>query len=72
MEGQVMIHVRFAADGSVTEIGERPPELTAQEWFNRLSRRAGNRLEALSGGRGFFRLERSEVDSFKVNGASKE
>ena len=32
-----VIHVRFAPDGSVTEIGERPASLTAQQWFDRLS-----------------------------------
>jgi len=32
-----VIHLRFAPDGSVTEIGERPASLTAQQWFDRLS-----------------------------------
>lgn len=62
---QVMIHVRFAADGSVTEIGERPADLSAQAWFNRLSDNAGNAYNSLSGGRGLFRLARDRVDTLK-------
>jgi hypothetical protein len=72
MDELVMIHVRFAADGSVTEIGERPSGVTAQEWFNRLSGHAGTRLQSLSGGRGLFRLERHDADMLKANGAVKE
>jgi hypothetical protein len=64
-ENTVMIHVRFAPDGSVTEIGERPAGLTAQEWYNRLSEKAGTMFQALSGGRGVFRLAREQVDAFK-------
>ena len=64
-EVQVMIHVRFAPDGTVTEIGERPASVTAQAWFNRLSQTTGVGYQALSGGRGVYRLSRSEVDSIK-------
>lgn len=62
---KVTIHVRFAPDGSVTEIGERPAALTAQAWFNRLSDAAGDGYQALSGGRGLFRLGRERVDTLK-------
>lgn len=62
---KVMIHVRFAPDGTVTEIGERPSTLTAQDWFNRLSDAAGDGYLALSGGRGLFRLPRERVDALK-------
>lgn len=65
-ETQVVIHVRFAPDGTVTEIGERPANATAQEWFNRLSLSAGNSYQSLSGGRGVFRLPRAEVDTLKA------
>ncbi|MEW5791759.1 MAG: hypothetical protein ACOY4L_04800 [Pseudomonadota bacterium] len=61
----VMIHVRFAADGTVMEIGERPSGATAQEWFNHLSRNTQNSYQALSGGRGLFRLDRATVDGLK-------
>ena len=53
---QVMIHVRFAANGTVTEISERPSVISAQEWFNHLSNTTQNTFESLSGGRGLFRL----------------
>lgn len=56
MSTYVMIHVRFAPNGTVTEIGERPDGCPAQDWFNRLSRRDGLAYQALSGGRGLFRL----------------
>ena len=51
-----LIHVRFAPNGTVTEIGDRPPALSAQEWFNILSTQAGTSYQALAGGRGIFRL----------------
>jgi hypothetical protein len=44
-----MIHVRFAPNGEVTEIGERPAGTTAQGWFNRLSQHSGNGYQPLSG-----------------------
>jgi hypothetical protein len=62
---EVMIHVRFAPDGTVTEIGERPGMAAAQQWFNRLSEQAGTAYQALSGGRGLFRLTRAEVEALK-------
>jgi hypothetical protein len=61
-----LIHVRFAPDGSVTEIGERPPALTAQQWYNKLSERAGTSFQALSGGRGIFRLSQESIDALKA------
>jgi hypothetical protein len=67
METQnVIIHVRFAPNGSVVEIGERPKAISPQEWYYYLSDKAGNAYQPLSGGRGVFRLTRGEVESFKV------
>ena len=63
---QVMIHVRFTPDGAVTEIGERPSGLSPQLWFNRLSDKLGTGYQALSGGRGVFRLARSDLESIKT------
>ena len=37
----VMIYVRFAPNGTVIEISERPPALSPQDWFNCLSDKAG-------------------------------
>lgn len=61
----VTIHVRFAPNGSVVEIGERPSAMSHQDWFNRLSEKAGMQYQAFSGGRGVFRLTRQEVDALK-------
>jgi hypothetical protein len=61
-----LIHLRFQPDGSVIEIGERPSGVTAQNWFNYLSRHTHNCYQALSGGRGLFRLPRLEVDALKT------
>ncbi len=62
---QVMIHVRFAPNGTVTEIGERPTALSAQEWFNLLTRSTTDCYETLSGGRALFRLPRAQVNQLK-------
>lgn len=64
-----MIHVRFAPDGAVFEIGERPQALTAQQWFNRLSDKCGTQFQALSGGRGVFRLTPDVVEALKTAAA---
>jgi hypothetical protein len=67
MESQnVMIHVRFAPNGTVVEISERPTALTPQDWFNCLSDKAGTVYQPLSGGRGLFRLTRGQVDALKA------
>jgi hypothetical protein len=67
MESQsVIIHVRFAPNAAVVEISERPPALSPQDWFNCLSDKAGTAYQALSGGRGVFRLTRGEVDALKA------
>jgi hypothetical protein len=58
-----MIHVRFSPDGTVTEIGERPAGTKPQDWFDHLSRTAGNRYQTLSGGRGLFRLPGGDLDT---------
>lgn len=62
---QTLIHVRFSPDGCVTEIGARPQDIDAQTWFNHLSRAAGNAYQALSGGRGVFRLSLEGLDQIK-------
>ena len=64
-ETGVMVHVRFAPNGQVTEIGERPVALSAQDWFNHLSQHAGSGYQVLSGGRGIFRLSRDALESLR-------
>ncbi len=62
----VMVHVRFAPDGSVVEIGERPQWAAAQEWYDVLCNKIGGSFEFLSGGRGVFRAARADIDSLKA------
>ena len=62
---KTLIHVRFAPNGSVTEIGERPAGLTPQEWFDKLSLQAGMSYQPLSGGRAVFRLTRAEITALR-------
>lgn len=61
----VVLHARFAPNGTVVEISERPDRLTPQQWFNFLSEKAGLAYQALAGGRGVFRMSRAEVDVLK-------
>ena len=62
----VMIHLRFAPNGTVVEISERPTALSPQDWYDCLADKAGNAYQPLSGGRGVFRLTRGEVDALKA------
>ncbi len=66
MTDKVLIHVRFNSDGTVSEIGERPASLTPQQWFTKLSEKAGNAFQALTGGRGLFRVTADEVAALKA------
>ncbi|PWB83295.1 MAG: hypothetical protein C3F11_07315 [Methylocystaceae bacterium] len=66
MSTAVIIHVRFAPDGTVTEIGERPVSLSAQQWFDKLSDKLGTEFQSLSGGRGVFRLTSDDLDSLQA------
>lgn len=62
----VVIHLRFAPDGTVAEISERPAPLAPQAWFDFLSEKAGTVYQPLAGGRGVFRLNRAEVVALKA------
>lgn len=61
----VVLHARFAPNGTVVEISERPPGLSPQEWFNFLSDKAGDVYQVFAGGRGVFRLTRAELEALK-------
>jgi hypothetical protein len=61
----IMIHVRFAPDGSVTEIGERPAGCTAQQWFNFLTQQQGLSYLTLSGGRAVFRVAPEAITALR-------
>ncbi|WP_425504198.1 hypothetical protein [Roseibium litorale] len=57
-----VIHVRFAPNGSVVEIGERPESLSPQQWFNWLSLNVPAQYRVLAGGRGVFTVASGEVE----------
>ena len=61
----VVLHARFAPNGTVVEISERPPGLLPQDWFNFLSDKAGDAYQVFAGGRGVFRLTRAELEALK-------
>lgn len=67
MSTAVVIHVRFSPDGAVTEIGERPASLDPQQWFGKLSDKVGSDYQALSGGRGVFRLTSDELAALQAS-----
>lgn len=67
MTDKVLIHVRFNNDGSVLEIAERPTSLSPQQWFTKLSEKAGNAFQALTGGRGVFRISPEEIAALKAS-----
>jgi hypothetical protein len=62
-EHLINIHCRFAPNGQVVEISERPPALEPHAWFNRLSAAYVTKYQAFAGGRGLFRLTREQIDA---------
>jgi hypothetical protein len=68
----VIIHARFAPNGTIVEIGERPAGLNPQQWFDYLSEKIGSSsYQALSGGRGVFRSTRDVIDALKAESAAR-
>ncbi len=67
MTTTTIIHVRFAPDGSVSDIGERPEGVTAERWFTSLSEKFGAQFKALAGGRGVFRVDPESVQTLKAS-----
>lgn len=65
MTDKTLIHVRFNNDGAVLEIAERPASLSPEQWFVKLTERAGNAFQSLTGGRGVFRLSADEIAALK-------
>jgi hypothetical protein len=67
VSSDVMVHVRFAPNGVVTEIAERPTAATAQGWFDHLTAHVGEQFQPLSGGRGVFRIQRDSIEQLKAS-----
>ena len=60
-ESIVLIHLVFLNDGSVVRISETPEHVSPQTWFNHLSLEASDEYQALSGGRGVFRIPAAKL-----------
>ncbi|MBG0792199.1 hypothetical protein IYY11_01735 [Methylocystis sp. H62] len=63
----VMLHVRFGPDGGVVEISERPAPNSAQAWFDWVSLNVPDGYQALSGGRGVFRMTRDKLEELRAS-----
>ncbi|BAM88303.1 conserved hypothetical protein [Bradyrhizobium oligotrophicum S58] len=63
----ITLHVRFASDGTVAEISERPVGLTPQQWFDKLSEAIGMKAyQTFAGGRGVFKVARDQIEALKT------
>jgi hypothetical protein len=66
-EDKVVVHVRFAPNGDVVEVGERVKGKNPQEWFDFLAAMYGHEhYLGLSGGRGVFRLTKEQLEKAKA------
>jgi len=66
---EIVIHARYAQDGSVSEISERPEGLSAQEWFNLLCVKVPNAAHAV-GWTHHFRVDAAELQTLKATPAA--
>lgn len=66
MTDKILVHVRFNSDGTVAEIAERPLALSPEQWSGKLTEKAGDAFQALTGGRGIFRLTADEIAALKA------
>ena len=57
----ILIHVTFAADGTVVSISSKPESSGPQQWFNFLTRHTTDCYQALSGGRGVFKVPAGQL-----------
>jgi hypothetical protein len=62
-EEDVLIHVRYHPNSDVAMIDACPDHLSLKDWLGLLWTEAPSRYLGLSGGRGFFRIPRSEYEA---------
>lgn len=65
-QDEVLVHVRFFNDGSVSEIAERPTQLSPQAWFDVLNTKFATKYHALAGGRAYFKVPQSDIAAVKA------
>jgi hypothetical protein len=63
---EVVIHARYAPDGTCTEIGERPAALSPQDWYTYLYATVGETAQPLAGGRLIFRVPASDLEKHQT------
>ncbi len=62
----IVIHGRYAQDGTILEIGERPDGVSPQQWFNLLCVKIPEAAKPLAGGRIIFRVSAPELETLKT------
>jgi hypothetical protein len=65
-EGDIVIHGRYAPDGTILEIGERPDGVSPQVWFNLLCVKVPESAKPLAGGRIIFRVQPGPLETLKT------
>ena len=60
---EVLIHVRFWANADVRSIDYCPKHISKNDWFFHLRYSAPYSYQTFMGGRGLFRIERSQFES---------
>jgi len=61
----VLVHARFAPDGTCLAIGESPAWASPEQWFKLLSKHTVNSYKTLSGGRGLFTINRQRLEELQ-------
>jgi hypothetical protein len=59
----VLVHVRFHPNAAISTIDDKPESLSAGDWFKLLLDAASPHYQAFAGGRGFFRIPRSNFET---------
>ena len=67
---EIVIHARYAPDGTCLEIGERPARLSAQQWYAFLYEKVGQTAQPLAGGRIIFRVPATELADLQAAAAA--
>jgi hypothetical protein len=62
-EEDVLIHVRYHPNSDVKTIDACPSHLSPKDWLGLLWTEAPSHYLGLSGGRGFFRIPKSEYEA---------
>jgi hypothetical protein len=63
---EIVIHARYAPDGTCLEIGERPAALTPQAWYAYLYEHLGDTAQPLAGGRLIFRIPATDLEKHQT------